>query len=208
MARLAVAREAAEPSSKLQRQKYVRMLDAATDLGSQYEFDQVQMLDVAKSAGVAIGTLYRYFPSKHHLFVGVLTRQIDAMGDRLAQVGRRCESPLEATVFVLDHALHQMLRRPRLSISMITAAYTARAVGTVPVDRIDDSFRDVLIAATRLDPPTDLDLTLLRLVVQQWFAIVQSCLYGALDVEQAEADTALACQLLLARLSTVRGLTH
>lgn len=202
MARLAVAREAAEPSSKLQHQKYVRMLEAAIDLGSRYEFDQVQMLDVAKSAGVAIGTLYRYFPSKLHLFVGVLISQIDAMSDRLARIGGRSESPLEATVFVLDHALHQMLRRPRLSISMITSAYTARATETVPVERVDDSFREVLITATRLNPPTELDLTLLRLVVQQWFAIVQSCLYGALDVEQAEADTALACELLLSRLST------
>jgi AcrR family transcriptional regulator len=36
------------------------------------EYEQIQMRDVAVEAGVAIGTVYRYFQSKEHLFAEVL----------------------------------------------------------------------------------------------------------------------------------------
>ncbi|EUA66024.1 bacterial regulatory s, tetR family protein [Mycobacteroides abscessus] len=47
------------------------------------ELDHVQMHDVAKHANVAIGTLYRYFPTKRHLFVSALVRRVRTAGRRL-----------------------------------------------------------------------------------------------------------------------------
>ena len=49
------------------------MLLAAAQLGAQQGLDEVQMAQVADRAGVALGTLYRYYPSKHHLFAALLT---------------------------------------------------------------------------------------------------------------------------------------
>ena len=43
------------------------------------------MHDVAKDAGVAIATLYRYFPSKTHLFTALMGAQVE----RLAEVTDR-----------------------------------------------------------------------------------------------------------------------
>ena len=37
-------------------------------------YEDIQMRDVADGAGVALGTLYRYFASKEHLFAAVLSR--------------------------------------------------------------------------------------------------------------------------------------
>ncbi|MEO9220210.1 MAG: helix-turn-helix domain-containing protein, partial [Mycobacteriaceae bacterium] len=66
MARIAEGRVAAEPNSPDQRARQLRILRAAEQLGSECALDQVQMHEVAKRASVAVGTLYRYFPSKTH----------------------------------------------------------------------------------------------------------------------------------------------
>ncbi len=48
------------PSQAARRERVVR---AALDLGAAGGYDSVQMRDVATSAGVALGTIYRYFSS-------------------------------------------------------------------------------------------------------------------------------------------------
>ena len=55
---------AAIPASQAARRE--RILDAAMDLAADGGWDSVQMREVAERAEVALGTLYRYFPSKVH----------------------------------------------------------------------------------------------------------------------------------------------
>jgi TetR/AcrR family transcriptional regulator, cholesterol catabolism regulator len=43
------------------------------------EYDGIQMRDVAERANVAIGTVYRYFSSKEHLFAAVLWKWTDLL---------------------------------------------------------------------------------------------------------------------------------
>jgi AcrR family transcriptional regulator len=50
-----------------------RIVDAALAALREQEYEQIQIRDVAASAGVALGTLYRYFSSKEHLYAAVLT---------------------------------------------------------------------------------------------------------------------------------------
>jgi AcrR family transcriptional regulator len=65
------------PGSPAQRERRRRILDATIELASQGGFDAVQMRAVAERADVALGTLYRYFPSKIHLLVSGLVRQLE-----------------------------------------------------------------------------------------------------------------------------------
>jgi AcrR family transcriptional regulator len=57
------------PRSIERRQAIVK---AARDLVAQAGFHATQMVDVAQRAGVALGTLYRYFPSKAELMIEVI----------------------------------------------------------------------------------------------------------------------------------------
>ncbi len=43
----------------------------------------MQMRAVAERADVALGTLYRYFPSKIHLLVGALTEEFERIQEKL-----------------------------------------------------------------------------------------------------------------------------
>src|SRR5664279_391247 len=63
--------------SAAQRDRRRRILDATVSLASKGGFDAVQMRAVAELADVALGTLYRYFPSKIHLLVSALARQFE-----------------------------------------------------------------------------------------------------------------------------------
>lgn len=44
------------------------VVDAALRLLAQRDYEQISVREVAESAGVALATLYHYFPSKEHLF--------------------------------------------------------------------------------------------------------------------------------------------
>lgn len=55
-----------------QRERRQRIIEAGLALLRTQDHSQIQMRDVAERADVALGTVYRYFQSKDHLFAEVL----------------------------------------------------------------------------------------------------------------------------------------
>ncbi|WP_250300105.1 TetR family transcriptional regulator [Streptomyces sp. A 4/2] len=201
MPRVAAGRAAVEPSSVEQRARHIRILDAAEELATEKDLDRVQMHEVAKRAGVAIGTLYRYFPSKIHLFVGVMAHQVDRMSEGIARRPRGKADAAERVFDVLVRANRSLLSKPALAKAMIQSSNAANAAVVTDVARIDATFRDVLLAAAGVDRPTADDLAVVRLLLQVWFGILQSSLNGRISMPDAEADLRLACTLLLRGVS-------
>jgi len=66
-----------------QRERRQRIIDAATELMIEADYDKIQVKDVADRADVALGTLYRYFNSKDHLFASALQSWSLGFGKRL-----------------------------------------------------------------------------------------------------------------------------
>ncbi|WAP52369.1 TetR/AcrR family transcriptional regulator [Arthrobacter sp. ATA002] len=58
------------PAYQVERRQ--RILDAAKTLLRSTDFESIQIRDVASTANVALGTVYRYFSSKEHLYATVL----------------------------------------------------------------------------------------------------------------------------------------
>src|SRR5512133_401214 len=66
-----------------QQQRRDRIVRAAISLLEHGgEYDQIQMRDVAGEAGVALGTVYRYFTSKEHLYAAALLQWADKFPPR------------------------------------------------------------------------------------------------------------------------------
>jgi AcrR family transcriptional regulator len=64
-----------------------RILETASRLFLRYGFEKTTMDDIAREAGIAKATLYRYWPSKEALFEALLYREIRAVNrDFLARV--------------------------------------------------------------------------------------------------------------------------
>jgi AcrR family transcriptional regulator len=55
-----------------QRARRQRIIDAASSLLKERDYEQIQVRDVAAAADFAVGTVYRYFSSKDHLYAAVL----------------------------------------------------------------------------------------------------------------------------------------
>jgi AcrR family transcriptional regulator len=85
------------------RQKIVRTALRAL-AGSEYE--QVKISQVARDAGVALGTLYRYFVSKEHLFAAVFVEWEAAFRDKVQRV--RPEGDTEADR--LRNVMHRTIK--------------------------------------------------------------------------------------------------
>lgn len=83
----------AELGSAAQRDRRRRILDATLVLAAKGGYDAVQMRTVADQADVALGTLYRYFPSKIHLLVSGLAREFERAQDRLDRTPIPGDSP-------------------------------------------------------------------------------------------------------------------
>jgi AcrR family transcriptional regulator len=62
------------------RRNHERILDAAREVFAEYGID-AQMDDVARRAGVGVGTVYRHFPTKEALSVELVRRKFRVMAD-------------------------------------------------------------------------------------------------------------------------------
>ena len=203
MPRIAEARAAAEPVSELQKQRHRRILRAAARLGALHGLERVQVHDVAAEAGVAIGTLYRYFPSKTHLFIGVLRWQVDRLDQRGAGLadGRR---PVDAVADLLLEAGRELVAQPLLALAMLHSNISARADALTEATRVEDIFRALILRTASVDLPNEEHQRLARLVLQCWYGVLVGTLHGRATAAEAEADLRLACGLLLASWSTPR----
>ena len=65
-----------------QRERRQRIVDAAERLMAGVDYEKIQVKDVADEAEVALGTLYRYFNSKDHLFACAVQSWSQRFSDR------------------------------------------------------------------------------------------------------------------------------
>jgi AcrR family transcriptional regulator len=74
------------------RRNYERLLAAATAAFAEHGADDVSLEEIARRAGVGIGTLYRHFPARQALLEAVYKDQVDGL-DALAAKLMTAESP-------------------------------------------------------------------------------------------------------------------
>lgn len=81
-------------------------------------FDRASTNRIAETAGVSIGSLYQYFPSKEALVAALVERHIDSMSERLqAEMAEVADAPVEVAVrrmvslMLAAHAVEPELHR-------------------------------------------------------------------------------------------------
>src|SRR5216683_4369090 len=81
------AREPRPMRADAQR-NYTRLLDAATAAFLEHGADDVSLEEIARRAGVGIGTLYRHFPTRQALLEAVYRDQVEALRARADELLR------------------------------------------------------------------------------------------------------------------------
>lgn len=194
MPRIAESRPAAKPSSNEQKDRHQRILRAAAHLGAEHGFDHVQMNDVAKDANVAIATLYRYFPSKVHLFTSVMRWRVEAY--EVDETPFRGD-PAADVADLLIRMSREMARTPKLALAMIQGNSQSYAMGSRDSALDDKRFTRIVQRAAGISELTVESERQIRLIVSCWFGTLVSLLNGRFSMTQAEDDIRAACALLL-----------
>lgn len=177
--------KAGNPSQAARRQ---RIVEAALALLQDRPFDQIQIREVAESADVALGTLYRYFPSKEQLFAHVLLEW-----SRRFEPGRRRgpapETDAERLVAVLRQAARAFERHPHF-FQLITVIEVINDPDVAePFHEYSDGF-SVAVAGALIDgDPTDVEVittmcvALIGTLLRRWWSgrLSMRAVYDLLD---------------------------
>jgi AcrR family transcriptional regulator len=100
----------ARTPSQLARRE--RIIEAATRLLEEREYERIQIRHVAEAASVALGTLYRYFPSKERLYAEVLNAWADSFDTRVRAQSRRADDDAERLRSALRRTVRAYERHP------------------------------------------------------------------------------------------------
>jgi AcrR family transcriptional regulator len=173
-----------------------RVIDTAMKLAAEGGYDAVQMRDVAREAGVALGTIYRYFASKDHLLAACQVEFARTVQQRLEQRPPRGRTAADRVVDVLRRATRAMERQPQLTAAMVTAISS-------PDPAVTGCQREVtaVMAAVVLEPmgdlPADLKAGVVRALSHVWFSSLLGWVNGWTGSEAVGDDLEAAARLLL-----------
>ncbi len=188
------------PASQLARRE--RILDAAMELATEGGYDAVQMREVAERADVALGTLYRYFPSKVHLLVAAMGRTFLTLQESV-RVDGSDGTPQERVYRVVAAVTRYLARHRRLSGAMIRALMSADTEAAREVEEVGEMLVGIIAAATR-DPqatPTpaesEHDALVAHVIGKVWLTDVVTLLSGRMTVSQVLEDLEATIALVM-----------
>ncbi|MDB1087790.1 TetR family transcriptional regulator [Streptomyces sp. ACA25] len=180
-----------------QRARRRGILDASARLASAGGFDAVQMREVAESSGVALGTLYRYFPSKVHLLLAVLHDQLEQLHATLRERPLTERDPADRLGRTLQRAFRAHQRDPRLAEAMMRALLFADRSARDEVTVVSRLTTRLLLDASGLpEPRTPEALSAIRVIQHTWHSTLLHWLSGHITLEEAQLDVRTACRLV------------
>jgi len=195
VARVSAPRAPAAPTAESQVARRARILRSAAELGAAHGFDGVQMQEVAKDAGVALGTVYRYFPSKIQLFLAVMGEQMfseqppSPAADHDADAVGRLDELLVGWMRRLTH-------RRELALAMVRSTLVSYASASADARGMDMLLVPTILACAAVDLPTEDDRGRARLLLYAWWGVVVSRVSEHMSEPEAEAHIRSAARLI------------
>jgi TetR/AcrR family transcriptional regulator, cholesterol catabolism regulator len=187
----------AEFSSAAQRERRQRILDATLALASRGGYEAVQMRAVAERANVALGTLYRYFPSKIHLLVSGLAREFERNQDKLDRITIPGATPYERMLYVLGRITRAMQREPMLTEAMTRAFMFADPSAAAEVAVVARLMERMLTGAMHDGEPSADEIAIARVIGDVWLSNLVAWVTRRASASDVSNQLELAARLLL-----------
>jgi len=187
----------AEAGSAAQRERRKRILDATLALASKGGYDAVQMRAVAEHADVALGTLYRYFPSKIHLLVGALTEEFEQLQEKLDRKPIPGDTPTDRMMYVLALVTRTMQRNPMLTDAMTRAFMFADPSAATEVNTVAWQMVRMFTKALHDGEPSAEDVAIARVIGDVWLSNLVAWVTRRASADDVSSRLELAARLLL-----------
>ncbi|WP_181797996.1 TetR family transcriptional regulator [Streptomyces sp. WELS2] len=195
-AEASTSRPAAPPLTERQEARRRRILQASAQLAGRGGFDAVQMREVAESSQVALGTLYRYFPSKVHLLVATMQDQLEHLHGTLRKKPPAGATAAERVAETLMRAFRALQREPHLADAMVRALIFADRSVSPEVDQVSRQTTAIILDAMDLADPTPEQLSVVRVIEHTWHSALITWLSGRASIAQVRIDIETACRLI------------
>jgi len=186
-----------ELGSAAQRDRRKRILDATIALATKGGYDAVQMRAVAERAEVALGTLYRYFPSKIHLLVSGLAREFERNQERIEKATVPGDTQYDRVLFVLARVTRAMQRDPHLTEAMTRAFMFADTSAATEVDHVSRLMERMFTKVMHDGEPTDEDKAIARVIGDVWLSNLVSWVTRRASATDVTTRLELTVRLLL-----------
>jgi TetR/AcrR family transcriptional regulator, cholesterol catabolism regulator len=187
----------AEFGSAAQRDRRKRILDATLALACKGGYDAVQMRAVAEQADVALGTLYRYFPSKIHLLVSGLVREFEQTQEKLDRKAIPGDTPYDRMLYVLNRITRSMQREPNLAEAMTRAFMFADPSAAAEVNAVARLMEQMLTRAMHDGESSEDDKAIARIIGDVWLSNLVAWVTRRASANDVSNHLELAARLLL-----------
>jgi AcrR family transcriptional regulator len=182
-----------------QRQRRTAIVRAAVDLVADRGPDELQMRDVCERSGVALATLYRYFPSKDQLvavaflaWARTLEDRVDSRPPDPASGG----SPADRLVEVLLVGVRPFQRHPHFARTMIWVSASRDPFASETYLQLGTIIRSIL---GRAIPDVDDDTRegVLQAIGSVWYHCLVEWDSGRITIAEVQRRVERAARLLL-----------
>jgi AcrR family transcriptional regulator len=153
-----------------QRQRRARILDAAVEVAGAGGYDLVHMRDIAGRAEVSLATLYHHFPSKVHLLVRALERELLRFDYDLGEELSGVLDPFARLRVVVRRLIEAMERSRRVSDALTQAYVASTVVASAEAEAIRVVTTDIFVQLISDGSATDLHLHAIALIIDVWTA--------------------------------------
>jgi AcrR family transcriptional regulator len=185
-----------------------RIVETAVALAERDGYQAVRLRDVAATAQVALGTVYKRFASKEEILIAALEQESEKL---LAKIGKKPvpgNDQIERIRFVFNALTKGLLRRPNLAKALVRSLASGDPNITERVASFHALITALVMSALRGEAADDIaewggdadekERTIASILQNVWFASFVGWAGGLHDASQVLADTDKATQLLLA----------
>ena len=183
-----------------------RIVDTAIELAERDGFQAVRLRDVASTAQVALGTVYKRFASKEEILIAALEQECEKLVTRLGKKPVAGDTPQERARAIFVAITRGFVRRPNLAKATVRSLASGDPNITERVASFHALITAVVIAAIRGEAVTahlewggDVDKherEIASILQNVWFASFVGWAGGLHDSSRVIADVDMAAALL------------
>ncbi len=142
-----------EPIQARSAQRVAHILDVASKLISEVGYDRATTNDIAKLAGVPIGSLYQYFPNKHALLHALSTRYLSQLRDYFVEQKIITDSiQLHEFLSSIIDTLVEFRKSHRSFKQMFLGIYMNNEV-SIAAKTMNEEFRQIILKKLEIEKP-------------------------------------------------------
>ena len=178
-----------------QQERRDAVVRAAVDLVAEKGVDELQMRAVCERSGVALATVYRYFPSKDQLAAVAFLEWASTLESSVA-IQLPEGDPADRLVDVLRRGIRPFRRQPNFAQLMIFVSSSRDPLASETYLRLGTIIRGTMARAIP-DVDEDVRERVLQAIGSIWYHCTVEWVAGRIDVDEALRRVESAARLML-----------